>query len=59
MEVVQQTDTAEQITDKMFKPEITRLMSSHLNTRRRPKINFDPIGNVVITICYNINRTEN
>ena len=58
MEVIQQTDTAEQVADKVFKPEIARPVSSDFDTRRRKKFQFDPMSNIGDS-TYHIVRTEN
>ena len=57
MEVAQQTDTTEQITDKVFKPEIARPASSDLDTRRCEEFEFDPVRGVRGGL-HHIVRTE-
>ena len=57
MEVAQQTDTAEQAADEVFKPEIARPVSSDFDTGRRKKFELDPMSDMGDG-TYHIVRTK-
>jgi hypothetical protein len=58
MEVTQESDTAEQIADKVFKRQVTRPLSSEFDTGGCEKFEFEPISDGGRTI-HHIGETEN